>query len=156
MSVPLSPDDPCYPMLLEGLRDPSKRSTTTVYRQGCYICDDPEFALMGLPLCYPCKECGAHVPADDSVCDNGHDNQPEMPEEVAAEYRLCEAAPHLLAAMSDTTFRVFRFIVLGSFLVGGGAMQDRLTAFCVAAGYLGGALVWSAPYKRTENTESPS
>lgn len=69
MSVPLRKDDPCYFMLEEGLADPSKRSTTTVYSDRCYICRDPEFALMRLPPCYPCSKCGGHVAADDSVCD---------------------------------------------------------------------------------------
>jgi hypothetical protein len=77
MSIPLRPDDPCYWMLEQGRADPSKRSTTTVYRDGCYICEDPEFALMGLPLCYSCNKCGGHVAADDTVCnDCGFDHQP--------------------------------------------------------------------------------
>ena len=77
MSVPLRKDDPCYWMLEQGRRDPSKRSRTTVRRDGCYICEDPEFSLMGLPLCYPCKECGGHVAADDVVCDDCGLNQQE-------------------------------------------------------------------------------
>lgn len=52
--------------------------------------------------------------------------------------------------MSDTTFRVFRFIVLGGFLVAGGFLQNRVTGVCVVLGYIGGALVWSMPYKRAE------
>jgi hypothetical protein len=76
VSVPLRKDDPCYWMLEEGLKDPSKRTRVTVYQDGCYICEDPEFSLMGLPLCYSCTVCGGHVPADDSVCsDCGHDAQ---------------------------------------------------------------------------------
>ena len=75
MSVPMRKDDPAYWLLERGLKDPSKRSTTTVYNPNCYICRDPEFALMGMPLCYPCKVCGAHVPADDTTCDNGHKDQ---------------------------------------------------------------------------------
>lgn len=76
MSVPMRKDDPAYFLLQEGLKDPSKRSRPKVYKEGCYICDDPEFALMGLPLCYPCSKCGGHVPADDSICDEcGHDQQ---------------------------------------------------------------------------------
>jgi hypothetical protein len=51
-------------------------TSTTVYNQSCYICRDPEFAQMGLPLCYPCPVCGAHTPADDVVCDNEHDAYP--------------------------------------------------------------------------------
>lgn len=43
-----------------------------VYNATCYICNDPDFAQMGLPLCRACPECGAHVQADDIVCDNGH------------------------------------------------------------------------------------
>lgn len=74
MSVPMRPDDPAYWMLEQDLADPSKRSTATVHRKGCYICEDREFALMGLPLCYPCDKCRGHVPADDSVCsDCNHD-----------------------------------------------------------------------------------
>jgi hypothetical protein len=77
MSIPLKPDDPAYWMLEQGRNDPSKRSTTTVYRDGCYICEDPEFSLMGLPLCFPCHKCGGHVAADDTVCDDcGFDHQP--------------------------------------------------------------------------------
>lgn len=77
MSQPMKPDDPAYWMLEQGLNDPSKRSKTTVYNKNCYICRDEEFALMGLPLCYPCNKCQGHVPADDSRCtDCGFDNQP--------------------------------------------------------------------------------
>jgi hypothetical protein len=77
MSLPLRKDDPAYWMLEQGLKDPSKRSVTTVYDANCYICQDPEFSLMGLPLCYPCDKCGGHVPADDSVCtDCKFDNYP--------------------------------------------------------------------------------
>lgn len=61
-------DDPAYFLLEQGRKDPSKRSKTTVYKEQCYICEDPEFALMGLPLCYPCYKCNGHVPADDSIC----------------------------------------------------------------------------------------
>ena len=68
MSIPLPPDDPCQWMLQQGIKDPTKRSVSTVYDPDCYICRDPEFALMGLPLCYPCQFCGEHVPADDPRC----------------------------------------------------------------------------------------
>jgi hypothetical protein len=45
-----------------------------LYRDYCYICRDPEYAAMGLPLCRRCGECGGHVAADDCVCDDcGHD-----------------------------------------------------------------------------------
>lgn len=59
------PDDPAYALLQDDVT-----STPTVYRRGCYICEDPEFAQMGLPLCRPCPSCGGHVPADDSACDD--------------------------------------------------------------------------------------
>jgi hypothetical protein len=50
------------------------RSTSSVYSESCYICRDPEYALMGLPLCYPCSKCGGHIAADDCQCDDcGHD-----------------------------------------------------------------------------------
>ncbi len=74
VSVPMKKSDPAYFLLEQGLKDPSKRSVTTVYESDCYICRDPEFALMGMPLCFPCSKCQGHVPADDSVCtDCGHD-----------------------------------------------------------------------------------
>lgn len=63
MSVPMRPDDPAYCLLTDDFK-----STPTVYLRGCYICDDPEFAQMGLPLCYACRSCKGHVPADDTVC----------------------------------------------------------------------------------------
>jgi len=69
-SVAANPSDPAFWMLLDG-----KTSTAVVYLKGCYICEDPEFAQMGLPLCRPCPEClraqrsMGHVPADDDTCD---------------------------------------------------------------------------------------
>lgn len=69
MSVPLRPDDPCYWMLERGRKEPSARTPKTVHRDGCYICEDPEFSLMGLPLCMPCMVCGGHVAADEMHCD---------------------------------------------------------------------------------------
>lgn len=39
--------------------------------------DDPEFALMGLLLCYPCKVCKMHVPADNDVCYKGYEQEVE-------------------------------------------------------------------------------
>lgn len=71
MSAPMRPDDPSYWMLKRGRRDPSKRSVPTAHRDGCYICEDPEFALMGLPLCRFCPECKTgHVAADSATCDD--------------------------------------------------------------------------------------
>ena len=68
----MKPSDPAYWMLTDG-----KTSTPTVHRAGCYICEDPEFSAMGLPLCKPCPDCSAkagepagHVPADDEECDD--------------------------------------------------------------------------------------
>lgn len=69
MSIPLGKDDPAYWMLEQGIKDPTKRSSSTVFLLGCYICEDIEFSLMGLPLCYECKFCKGHVAADDSICD---------------------------------------------------------------------------------------
>lgn len=67
------PSDPAYILL----GDSFPASTPTVYLEGCYICEDPEFAQMGLPLCYECRFCNGHVAADDCVCDEcGKDNQP--------------------------------------------------------------------------------
>ena len=77
MSPKMKPSDPAYWMLSDGHEtnpDPD------IYNENCYICTDPEFAQMGLPLCYKCMICGGHVPADDTVCDNGH-NQPTDPHE---------------------------------------------------------------------------
>lgn len=74
MSVKMSPDDPAY-FMLDNPNIP--RTPVTVYLEGCYICEDDEFARMGLPLCYPCTECGGHVAADDTVCDEcGYDSYP--------------------------------------------------------------------------------
>jgi len=72
MSVPMRKDDPAYWLLEEGLSGKREIKVSKVYDSNCYICNDPEFALMGLPLCYPCILCGAHVAADDEVCKNGH------------------------------------------------------------------------------------
>lgn len=64
MSKPLEKDDPCY-FMLNGPHTKPK-----IFKAGCYICEDIEFALMGLPLCYPCIKCGGHVAADDTICDD--------------------------------------------------------------------------------------
>jgi len=62
-------DDLAFGLLTDG-----HVSTPKVHRAGCYICADPEFAQMGLPLCYRCPACGGHVAADDTVCDDcGHE-----------------------------------------------------------------------------------
>lgn len=72
MSVPMKTSDPAYWMLLDDFT-----TTPVVYRANCYICRDPEFAQMGLPLCRKCPECEGHVAADDTVCDDcGFDEAP--------------------------------------------------------------------------------
>lgn len=63
-------DDPAHILLTDGFT-----SKPVVYRAGCYICEDPEFAQMGLPLCKPCPRCVAggrtgHMAADDPICDD--------------------------------------------------------------------------------------
>lgn len=69
-STQMKPIDPAYFLLRDGVR-----SVPKVYDDSCYICRDPEFAAMGLPLCQPCPECQAagrgdgHIAADDEVCD---------------------------------------------------------------------------------------
>lgn len=68
MSKPLHEYDPAYWLLERGLKDPSKKSKSDVYSETCYICNDPEYFLMGLPLCHKCKDCGGHVAADDGEC----------------------------------------------------------------------------------------
>lgn len=55
------------------LYDDPYTSSTEVYDPRCYICNDPDFARMGLPLCRKCPECQksgklGHVAADDTVC----------------------------------------------------------------------------------------
>lgn len=64
------PSDPAHFLLVEGLNDPEKRSRKKIHRDRCYICEDEEFSLMGLPLCNPCPHCpDGHVAADDEDCD---------------------------------------------------------------------------------------
>ena len=70
-STQMKTSDPAYWMLKDGFT-----STPKVHRDGCYICSDPEYAAMGLPLCNPCPECSktegqtGHIPADDEECDD--------------------------------------------------------------------------------------
>lgn len=64
------PSDPAYILLLD-----EYVSVPRVHRDGCYICEDPEFSQMGLPLCQPCPRCQAggrvgHMAADDPECDD--------------------------------------------------------------------------------------
>lgn len=81
----MQPNDPAYWMLSDGVE-----STPVTYSPKCYICRDPEFAQMGLPLCYKCYICGTHTPADDIVCDAGH-IQPMCPEEEFLYEELAQA-----------------------------------------------------------------
>lgn len=67
------PDDPAYVLLQDDFT-----SNPAIYRKGCYICEDPEFAQMGLPLCRKCLKCGGHVAADDTICDDCGTDQQEL------------------------------------------------------------------------------
>lgn len=77
---------------IEGSSDPAAwmldnpdipRTPKKVHRDGCYICEDDEFARMGLPLCYLCPSCKiGHIAADDVICDDcGFDIQEASEEE---------------------------------------------------------------------------
>jgi hypothetical protein len=75
-------DDPAYWMLFDGVESVPEKG---IYRETCYICRDPDFARMGMPLCYACSKCGGHVAADDSVCDDcGYDQMNDAP--IEGEY----------------------------------------------------------------------
>lgn len=56
------------------LYDDPYTSSTTVHDDKCYICNDPDFARMGLPLCRECPKCKeggvtlGHIAADDCEC----------------------------------------------------------------------------------------
>lgn len=84
------PHDPAYHMLYDGAK-----TTPRVHRQGCFICEDMEFARMGLPLCSPCCNCRAdgndgHIPADNPTCDDcGHDACERCAEEPAQKDEIC-------------------------------------------------------------------
>ena len=68
------PHDPAYELLTDEFR-----TTPRVYRDGCYICRDMEYARMGLPLCSQCCVCSdrdpaVHIAADEGECDDcGHE-----------------------------------------------------------------------------------
>lgn len=51
-SVALNPDDLAHFMLFD-----KHVSHPVVFDRRCYICRDPEFAQMGMPLCSPCPAC---------------------------------------------------------------------------------------------------
>lgn len=78
-SVAHKPHDPAFFLLLDG-----KTSKPVVHHDGCYICEDPEFAALGLPLCRSCADCMrngrglGHIPADDGRCDEcGYEDGPD-------------------------------------------------------------------------------
>lgn len=57
--------DPAYPLLFDDIT-----TMPVIYSHDCYICNDHEFAQMGLPLCRICPACGGHIAADDTRCDS--------------------------------------------------------------------------------------
>lgn len=89
-STQMKTSDPAYWMLND-----THVSTPQVHRAGCYVCEDPEFAAMGLPLCKPCPQCSqeagepaGHVPADDEECsDCGYNLREHYEREVEEEER---------------------------------------------------------------------
>lgn len=84
------PQDPAYALLHDEFV-----TTPRVFRAGCYICQDMEFARMGLPLCSPCCQCRAtgtdgHIPADDGECEDcGHEQCEQCFELPAQEAPIC-------------------------------------------------------------------
>lgn len=81
MSQPLKINDPARTLLSDNFR-----SCPQVFKAGCYICEDPEFAMMGLPLCKPCSECGGHIAADDVICDDcGYDCRNDEQESICVD-----------------------------------------------------------------------
>ena len=78
MSIPLKPDDPAYWMLKD-----EHVSIPQIFRPDCYICTDPEFALIGVPLCRRCTFCDGHIAGDDTVCsDCGRDDREAFDKET--------------------------------------------------------------------------
>ncbi len=79
-----TPDDPAYHLLTDDYTSTPKVTP----RDTCYICMDPEFAQMGLPLCNKCPKCvkegkEGHIAADDTVCDDcGYDAMDGEEEEM--------------------------------------------------------------------------
>lgn len=57
----------------------SEQPVAGAYSPSCYICRDPSFKAMGLPLCRRCRFCGGHIAADDVVCDDcGRDGSEDI------------------------------------------------------------------------------
>lgn len=102
----MEPGDPAYWML----DNPAiPRTPKTIHKPGCYICEDSEFARMGLPLCTPCAACKTgHVAADDTECDScGADAyeehlkaQGESPTDVCQQMSL-HPGPHRITVEWD-------------------------------------------------------
>lgn len=88
------PDDPAYFLLKD-----EAVSKPRVHRDGCYICEDMEFARMGLPLCTSCCICSAkagktagHIPADDNECDDCGHEACQQCSAVPAQTEICTCA----------------------------------------------------------------
>jgi len=98
--------DPAYWLLTD---ENTHHSTPNmdIYRENCYICRDPEFAQMGLPLCKPCEACKiGHVAADDTVCDEcGADAQELYYRAREAE---CKANGHTWKTIPEHTLNITR------------------------------------------------
>ena len=103
----MKPGDPAYWMLHDGIE-----TIPVVHNKTCYICNDSEYAQMGLPLCYECLVCSAHVPADDQECDNGH-MQPSDPQEelnLRKEHGL-EISDQLIAEAKDMKYHTIDDVI---------------------------------------------
>lgn len=103
MSVPMKSSDPAYWMLSSPYF-----TIPTVYDERCYICRDPEFAQMGMPLCYACKSCGGHVAADDPICEAcGHECFPscghfdEEGRQLDVVWTKCKSEPCIYLVQTD-------------------------------------------------------
>lgn len=67
-----------------------KRQRITIYRKDCYICNDPDYRLYGLPLCYQCPRCKGHIAADDTICDDCGYEVAEGPDEEPGQGIKCQ------------------------------------------------------------------
>ncbi len=66
-SVASNPWDPAFLLLLDG-----RHTVPVVHQDGCYICGDPEYAIMGLPLCMPCPACARKMRPCAACSANGY------------------------------------------------------------------------------------
>lgn len=96
----MQPDDPAFWMLNDGYQSIQRGPKN----KHCYICNDGEYSRMGLPLCYSCWICGAHVPADDEVCDNGHYQPSDPLEEYAMRRKYGMEIPKDLLKSMETHY----------------------------------------------------